>query len=86
MASTVITLNSLLETREKLITDISNMLTEDERGFLASIMTEDVLWNNLPFNNLKDFPALKWKLLNIRRMDNSKRNQQYAELRKLLAI
>ena len=44
------------------------------------------MWNLLPFENLHEFPALKWKVLNIQKMDVNKRASQQAQLQKVLDV
>lgn len=84
MTRAPVSLNTLLETRERMISDLQTNLTQQERDFLLSIKSEHVAWESLPFENLQDFPALKWKLINVQRMNKKKRVEQQAALEKVL--
>lgn len=41
-------------------------------------------WGVLGIENLERMPALQWKLLNIRKMDAAKREEQLKMLREIL--
>jgi predicted nucleotidyltransferase component of viral defense system len=60
------------KTRSLLITTIQKLLSEDEKKFLISFETGEPLWELFPIPLLKDLPAIKWKLLNIRKLIETK--------------
>ena len=58
--------------------------TMQERQFLLSMKSGDPDWHVLGVENLERMPALQWKLLNIRKMDAGKREEQLKMLREIL--
>ena len=56
------------ETRTKLIADVNNILTDADRRFLVSFEYGEPEWDNYEFAHFKDFPSVKWKLLNLQKL------------------
>lgn len=56
------------ETRTKLISDVNNLLTDADRRFLVSFEYGEPEWDNYEFAHFKDFPSVKWKLLNLQKL------------------
>ncbi|HEY5645826.1 MAG TPA: nucleotidyl transferase AbiEii/AbiGii toxin family protein, partial [Pseudomonadales bacterium] len=46
----------------------ASALTESERRFLLSVKQGEPDWSLLPFEGLDRWPAIQWKLHNIRQM------------------
>jgi len=79
--------SELLETtRNELIMIIRKELTSDERRFLVSIKQGQPLWDLLELEGIHDLPAVKWKLLNISRMDPTKHRKAVHKLRDYLGV
>ena len=77
----------LLEmTRDELVTILRKELTPDERRFIVSIKQGQPLWDLLELEEIKDLPAVKWKLLNISRMDPTKHRKAVHKLRDYLDV
>lgn len=51
--------------RERLLVEVNDLLTVDDRKFLLSFKKGTPQWNLVPIENLQRLPAVKWKLLNI---------------------
>jgi hypothetical protein len=71
-------------TRLKLISTIQNSLSDFDRGFLLDFMHLEPDWSIYPFN---DFPAVRWKLMNIEALKNkniAKYNNQIKALEKVI--
>jgi predicted nucleotidyltransferase component of viral defense system len=82
-----VSLEELLETREKLIFDINNSMTENERQFLLSVKSKTPDFSLLEMENTKliaDLPSVKWRLINLKKMTNEKHKQAYANLEAVL--
>lgn len=60
--------------------------TNDEKLFLCSMYTSTQNWNALPFDHIQDLPAVRWKLLNIKKMDQRKRETALRKLKRTLGI
>ncbi len=86
MTSQPIRLEELEVTREQLFAWATTALSEDERMFLLSIKQGDPDWTRLPFKNLDQWPAIQWKLHNIRQMSTRAHNAAINRLRDLLGI
>lgn len=55
-------------TRERLIGEISAVLSEQDRQFLMGLTAGEPDWSLYPLEGLEHMSAVKWKLLNIRRL------------------
>lgn len=86
LARLEVSLGELIETREQLIKIINDSLEENEKQFILSIQENKPKWDLLPLNNLKDLPAIKWKLLNIAKMEKVKHSEQTRKLIKALGL
>ena len=80
MTQTEVPLDSLLNTREQLIKTLNRDLVSNERDFLFSVKKGDPDYTLMPFDNLEALPALRWKLLNIRKMDEKKHTEMLDKL------
>jgi len=61
-------------------------LTESERRFLLSIKQGEPDWEQLPFDDLSKWPAIQWKLHNIRQMSARSHKAALTRLRDVLGI
>jgi len=84
MVRTPIVYDELLSTRKNLVEIIRMVLTESERRFLLSLKTGSPDWGLLGTPHVQMLPAVQWKLLNIRKMDAAKRDEQLGLLREIL--
>jgi len=73
------TINELVETfREE--------FTRDERKFIVSVKEGHPRWDLLAIEGVEDLPAVKWKLLNISKMDPAKHRKAVNKLRDYLGV
>jgi hypothetical protein len=79
-----ISLEDLLETRKTLVSSIKESLTNEERKFLISVKKSEPKWNLLGLLCVEDLPAVKWKLMNIKKMDKKKHKRALEKLRNYL--
>lgn len=70
-------------TLEFLIDIIHSKLTETDKSFLLSFKKVEPDWKLFPVKNLKDLPAVKWKLQNLKNLKESN-PKKHAELVKVL--
>ena len=68
MTDTPFSYEEFEETRTKLIADVNNILTDADRRFLVSFEYGEPEWDNYEFAHFKDFPSVKWKLLNLQKL------------------
>ncbi len=65
------------ETRAKLISAVNAMMTEADKRFLVSFERGKPEWEGYEFEYLKDYPSVKWKLVNLAKL--AKQNPQKLE-------
>jgi len=61
-------------------------LTPDERRFIVSMKEGRPRWDLLALEGVENLPAVKWKLLNISRMDPAKHQKAVRKLRDYLGV
>ncbi len=86
MTTISITLEELLHTRNLLIEEIKNSLNQNEKKFLLSFKKGQPEWERMPFKHIQNLPSVQWKLLNIRKMDSSKREKALIKLKEYLNL
>lgn len=78
---------SLLElegTLSQLIQKIHGALTDPDRRFLVSFKKGEADWSAFPIPDVERLPAIQWKMLNLNRMDRTKRQKAIIKLEKVL--
>jgi len=86
MIAESITFEALETTRNELVAILREELTLDERRFIVSMKQGQPVWDLLEPEGIKDLPAVKWKLLNISRMDPAKHRKAVHKLRDYLGV
>lgn len=81
-----ITFEALETTRNDLVAILREELTRDEKRFILSMKQGQPMWGFLELEGIKDLPAVKWKLLNILRMDPAKHRKAVHKLRDYLGV
>ena len=61
-------------TRSKLISDVNQLMTEEDKQFLVSFEKGEPQWDGYEFEYFKDYPSVKWKLFNLAKL--AKQNPQ----------
>ncbi len=84
MTEVPVSLDDLLEVRERLIAHIQQALTDKDRTFLLSVKSRDPDWSLLELEGIKDLPAVKWKLINLKRMPYDKHKDALRRLEIIL--
>ena len=64
-------LDALLAARERMVREIQQRLTADERRFLMSLVAAEPEWKLLNVPHLEQLPSLRWKLQNLERLQKS---------------
>ena len=85
MVSTKIDLKNLIQAREMLIAEITKSLNDNDRAFLRSFVRNSPNWNLVSNRKIREFPAVRWKLLNQQKMSEMKRIKYIKTVDKLLA-
>lgn len=76
----------LVRARERLIGTLKRDLTQAEKGFLVSLKEGDPEWNSLGISGIEKLPAIRWKLINIRKMASNKRGEALEKLKRKLRL
>ncbi len=72
------------KTREWLINKVDSLITDTDRNFLISFFDGNPNWQLFKYPDAQHLPAVKWKLQNINKMDQDKKNQKLKELQNAL--
>lgn len=78
--------DELVETRESLISTINDKLTNSEREFLISVKLGEPDWKLINLPDIEHLPSIKWKVMNIRKMEANKHKKQLESLKKVLEV
>lgn len=67
-----VTLDELVSCRERLINEIKSVLSDEDRKFLISFVSNEPNWSLLRDEKIKDFPSVRWKLFNQSKISQTK--------------
>jgi hypothetical protein len=84
MANEDVPYEELEKVRGTLVDLIKRILTKDEKDFLISFKSGEPDCSLLGIDGIKDLPAMQWKLINIRKIDEDKRGDLIDKLCKVL--
>lgn len=70
-------------TRIRLTNEIKKSLTDKDKNFLLSFKKGEPEWDLFDAPKLKDMPAIKWKLLNIRKLMETNKQKHTESLKAL---
>ncbi|HTF62183.1 MAG TPA: nucleotidyl transferase AbiEii/AbiGii toxin family protein, partial [Edaphobacter sp.] len=82
MTSEETSLDVLLETRDQLISEIRSRLDEPSKNFLLSFHAVKPDWDLFGLPHVKSLPAIRWKLMNLERLQSSQPEKYLAIDRK----
>lgn len=71
------------KTREKLIKDVNTLLYSEDKAFLLSFESAEPDWDNFEFSYFKDYPSIKWKLMNLQKLKSHNPDKLLIGVRKL---
>ena len=83
-----VSLDDLKKTRATLKAELPKALTQQHKDFLLSLVKAEPAWDLMPFEHLKDLPALKWKMINLEKLKSNKSmfEQQYERLAERFSV
>lgn len=73
-------LDNLVKTRKELIKIVNISLTKNDKEFLLSFKNKNPAWELLDLAGVKELPAIKWKLINLNKMKETKHKAAYEKL------
>jgi len=74
-----VTLESLMRTQTEIQSKLPAALTQAHRDFLLSLVKLEPAWELMPFEHLRDLPALRWKVQNLTRLKANNRAQFHGQ-------
>ena len=86
MITVDVTCEDLEKVRDELVSMLRNELTTEERRFIVSVKEGRPRWDLLELERIESLPAVKWKLLNIGKMDPSKHRKAVQKLKDYLGV
>jgi predicted nucleotidyltransferase component of viral defense system len=81
-----VTYEELETTRGELVSVLHRDLTAKEREFIVSLASGEPEWALMGLGGVEELPAVRWKLMNIRRMDEKKRQLEIEKLEEILSV
>lgn len=84
MAENTVTYEELDAARNLLIHTIDQNLNDDDKAFLHSIKRGDPQWNLLGIPGIDSLPGVRWKLMNVKKMDAKKHKESLTNLERKL--
>ena len=87
MAEIDVSLDELIDIREKLIYDINHNMTGNERKFLLSFKNKKPDWTLLEIENtelIASLPSVQWRMINLEKMSDVRHKQAYENLETVL--
>lgn len=86
MSDRSVTIEELVQTREHLIANIVGHMPPEHRRFLLSVKTGKPDWRLLDVTGAENLPAVRWRLGNLEKLDQKKRQELLHRLREILNI
>jgi hypothetical protein len=86
MVERPVSLADLLDAREVLIEEIVGKMPDSHKKFLVSVKRGEPDWSLLDLPNVKELPAVRWKLENLAKLTDEKRAQLLEGLNKAIGI
>ena len=71
------------QTRAKLITDVRSLMTDADKQFLLSFEAGEPQWEGYEFEYFKNYPSVKWKLLNLAKLKKTNPAKLQSEVDRL---
>jgi predicted nucleotidyltransferase component of viral defense system len=84
MTAEPVNLDDLINTRLELIKRIKESLTKDEVKFILSVENKEPEWGLLELEGIGNLPGVKYKLMNLNKMEPKKHKLAYEKLKKYL--
>ena len=86
MVTENVSYEELCATRENLVSTLMKEITPEEKHFLVSVKEGVPRWDLLELKGVENLPAVKWKLLNIGKMEETKHSDAVRKLRDYLNV
>lgn len=84
MTSDNVKLEELISVRSKLITNIKESLSDAQKNFILSFKNKKPEWKLSGIDGIENYPSVKWKLMNLAKMEVKKHRIAYDKLKEYL--
>lgn len=74
------------QTREQLITELLEILTDNDKKLLVSFVEGEPSWGLFPSLKISELPAIQWKLRNIRKLIENNPEKSMGQKKALLKL
>jgi predicted nucleotidyltransferase component of viral defense system len=81
-----VTYEDLLAVRDRMLHELLQSLTKDERRFLLSVKRGEPEWRLMEIDGIDKLPAIQWKVQNVQRMSAEKNAEELEKLRQILKL
>ncbi len=85
MLDTPVSADDLVRTREQMVAELVGRMPEAHRSFLVSFEAGEPDWSLLATPRARRLPAVRWRMMNLARLDARRRAEQAALLERMLA-
>lgn len=87
MTNLVVDTKELIKVRDHICKNIVSMLSDNEKRFLLSLVQQEPKWEllSLPVD-VKELPGIKYKIINLERMEHKKRKQYVDKLEAIFKL
>lgn len=72
------------QTRNQLIADVRNLMTDADKNFLLSFEAGVPQWDGYEFEYFRNYPSVQWKLLNLAKLKKQNPSKLQSKVDKLL--
>ena len=84
MSSEDVKLEDLISVRSDLISKIKTSLTDEQKKFILSFKNKKPEWKLSGIDGIENYPSVKWKLMNLEKMEEKKHDAAYEKLKEYL--
>lgn len=85
IVETPVTVEDLLRTREDMVAEVVGGMPDEHRAFLATFESDDPDWSLLGAPHARTLPAVRWRMMNVARLDAARRAAEVKRLERALA-
>ena len=85
MSDVPFTYDDFEATRARLIADVKAMLSDEDKRFLISFEQGEPDWDSVEYGYFAEYPSVKWKLLNLAKLQKENPAKLHSEAEKLIS-
>ena len=84
MTTDNVKLEDLISVRSDLITSIKASMNDEQKNFILSFKNKKPEWKLSGIDGIENYPSVKWKLMNLEKMETKKHQIVYDKLKEYL--